>query len=420
MVKRCEARTWRSIRDTQNVKDSARVSARQLAVDVLNRIETGNAFANLVLGPALERSGLDRRDRAFVTQLVYGTVRMTRALDFLIDRFTMREVDPKVRTLLRLGTYQIHYLATPSYAAVNDTVALAPRKVRGFVNAILRKVVAHPITSDTQWPSEATRLSYPDWIVESIASDHGMPAAIEACEVMNREPEVHVRDDGYTQDLASQWVVEALGVREGDLVADVCAAPGGKATLMASAGARVMASDRRASRARLIKQNTHTLSLADVGVVIADATAPGLRSKSFDVVLVDAPCSGIGVLRRRADARWRLEPEAPQRLAQLQKEILTSSAELVKSGAVLAYSVCTITREETLDVVEVLGPEFEPIPVPEPEIAPEPTGQSTGQSAGQSDTGVSKRWRKWGNGALLLPQDHNTDGMSLFMWRRKN
>src|SRR5690606_29928641 len=178
------------------------VRARLVALDALDRIDPGGAYANILLLEVLERSGLEARDRHFVTELVYGTTRMRRACDHLVDRFLTRDLDPRVRNALRLGAYQLHFMASAPHAAVGETVAVAPRAARGLVNAVLRRVATTPVT----WPDEATRLSYPDWVVERLTADLGEDAAIAALEVMNEAPPVTERADGYVQDLASQWV----------------------------------------------------------------------------------------------------------------------------------------------------------------------------------------------------------------------
>lgn len=366
------------------------MSARQVAFDTLQRIDHKGAFANLVLDGELKRSQLDEQNRRFATQLVYGTTRMRRSCDFLVDRFLMREVDPKVRTLLRLGAYQLHYLSTPDHAAVDATVSLASKKTRGFVNAVLRKVAS----ADVEWPSDAVRLSYPDWLTELLANDHGSADALAMLERMNVEPKVHERSDGYVQDPASQWVCDVVGAQPEDLILDACAAPGGKATLLAASGATVIAADRRASRARLVAANAKRTDSPSVKTVVADGTRQPYRDGIFDRVLIDAPCSGLGVLRRRADARWRIDQEAIQRLTRLQVNLLEAGAESVKPGGRLVYSVCTVTKDETVAVAATLGSDFEPIPLGTP-------------------------WRSWGDhGGCLLPQDEDTDGMAVFAWRR--
>ena len=259
----------------------------------------GGAYANVALPAALARTDLDERDRAFATELVYGVSRRRRALDWALDAFLVTPPPPAARAALRLGAYQIIELGTPAYAAVSATVAAVPRSHRGLVNAVLRRV-AEAGTPD--WPDEATRLSYPDWIVETLTTDLGRDAAMDALESMNGPARLHRRPDGYVQDLSSQLVVEAIDVQAGGLAADLCAAPGGKATALAARGAAVIACDMHRGRVGLLNVNRRALGAELMQAVIADGRHPPLRQGRFDVVLVDAPCSGLGTLRRRPDA----------------------------------------------------------------------------------------------------------------------
>jgi len=354
-------------------------NARQVAYRCLQRIDHEGAYANLLLQGELGRSRLSERDRGFVTELVYGTTRMRRACDALIDRFLVKEPQPSLRTLLRLGAYQLHFAGVAPHAAVGETVELAPKAARGFVNAVLRRVGDTPML----WPNDAVRLSYPDWIVERLRQELGSDADA-ALERMNEPAPVSVRADGYRQDLASQWVAAAVEAAAGERIADLCAAPGGKATAMAANGAEVIAADLQLHRARLID---------GVPTVVADATSPPFAADSFDKVLVDAPCSGLGALRRRADARWRITESDIAELAALQREILLAAAPLVRPGGWLVYSVCTLTAEESIDHPIPVG--FEPLT-----IAPSP------------------EWRGYGHGWRVLPHDHDTDGMVLIRYRR--
>lgn len=370
------------------------VEARRTAIDALVRIEEGGAYANLLLPKVLERSGLEDRDRRFVTELVYGTTRHRRAADWFIDRFVHRDVDPPTRAALRLGTYQLRMLETPAHAAVSSTVEAVPRRVRGFVNAVLRKIAG----ADDAWPSDAVRLSYPDRLLERLVADLGEAEALAALRSMNEAASVTERSDGYVQDRASQLVVDAVGAGPGEHVLDLCAAPGGKATALASTGARVVAADLRHRRTRLVTTNRDRLGIdpARLTVITADGTAPPFPDATFDRVLVDAPCSGIGSLRRRPDARWRIDADAPERLAELQGRLLAAAAPLVRPGGLLVYAVCTLTRAETIDVVDrflTRHPLW---------TAVDPPGEP---------------WRPWGTGGLLLPQDEGTDGMALALLR---
>ncbi|HUF33154.1 MAG TPA: transcription antitermination factor NusB [Acidimicrobiales bacterium] len=366
--------------------------ARRLAADALIAIEDG-AYANLLLPSMLADSGLTMRDRGFATELVYGTTRMRRACDHLVDRFVMRQLDPPTRAALRLGAYQLQMLGTPAHAAVSATVEVAPRRSRGLVNAVLRRVSTAPV----EWPSEAVRLSYPDWVLDRLTDDLGHDDAVAALEQMNEAPEVSERPDGYTQDLASQWVAASVGAAAGERVADICAAPGGKATFMAGTGAVVLASDINPARVAMVAGNAEATGAETVHVAVADGRRAPWRPGAFDHVLVDAPCSGLGVLRRRPDARWRVGPEEVIRLAALQRELLDAAVALVAPGGTLTYSVCTLTASETVEVDAWLGerhPVLEALPAP------------------------GEPWRPHGRGALLLPQAAGTDGMGLLRLRR--
>ncbi|MGH9067692.1 MAG: transcription antitermination factor NusB, partial [Acidimicrobiales bacterium] len=200
-----------------------------MAVAAMVRIEDG-AYANLALPEMLGRSGMAPRDRAFATELVYGATRMRRACDWLVDPHLRGPVQPEVRAALRLGAYQLAFAGTPAHAAVSATVSAALPRARGLVNAVLRRVAGGLPPS---WPDAGTELSYPDWIVARLVEDLGPGPARAALERMNRPPPVSTREDGYVQDLGSQWVVELVGAQPGQRVADLCAAPGGKATALA-------------------------------------------------------------------------------------------------------------------------------------------------------------------------------------------
>ena len=355
-------------------------NARQLAYRCLQRIDHDGAYANLLLQSELGKSRLSERDRGFVTELVYGTTRMRRGCDALVDRFLVKEPQPALRTLLRLGAYQLHFAGVAAHAAVGETVELAPKAARGFVNAILRRVGDTPM----EWPNDAVRLSYPDWIVSRLQAELGKEAEA-AMSRMNEPAPVSIRDDGYRQDLASQWVATAVEALPGERILDLCAAPGGKATAMAASGAFVVAADLQMHRARLIR---------GVPVVVGDAAAPPFPQSTFDKVLIDAPCSGLGALRRRADARWRITEADIAVLADLQRRIIAAAAPLVRPGGWLTYSVCTLTAEESID---------HPIPNGFEPIAEAPSAE----------------WRPYSHGWRVLPQDHDTDGMVLIRYRRK-
>jgi len=217
-------------------------------------------------------------------------------------------------------------------------------------------------------------------------------------EAMNEAATVHRRDDGYVQDPASSAVAAAVGAGPGDRVVDLSGAPGGKATAMASAGAYVVAGDLRPARAGLVAGNAGRLGLSDrVGVVTCDGTAPSVRPGSADHVLIDAPCSGLGSLRRRPDARWRIDAASPERLADLQVRLVLAQLPLLRPGGVLTYSVCTLTTAETSGVLDAVR-----------------TGAADAVEVLDAPDGP---WDRVGPLGRLLPGD--TDGMVLWQVRRR-
>lgn len=325
---------------------SSGVESRKVAVQALERVASKGAFANLALGPMLDRANLSDRDRGFVTELVYGTTRMRRALDYIVDPFVKGELDPHARAVLQMGTYQLHFMDTPPHAAVDATVGASKKRVRGLVNAVLRKVA----TATPSYPSHGVRLSYPDWIIEQLTSDLGEEVALEALAAMNRPAMTNTRADGYVQDPASQAVVELVNAQPGELILDLCAAPGGKATGLAATGANVIGGDLHVKRSGLMAKNARRLN-SSLASIAADARAFPVRGAIADAVLLDAPCSGLGSLRRRPDARWRIDAAAPKRLGVIQAELLRAAATLVKPGGRLVYSVCTLTAAETTEVI---------------------------------------------------------------------
>ncbi|HLH99811.1 MAG TPA: transcription antitermination factor NusB, partial [Acidimicrobiales bacterium] len=364
--------------------------ARSVALEALVAVD-GGARANVVVPQLLDRGELDARDRSLVTELVYGTCRMRRACDWLVDKYVTTRTDPAVRAALRLGAYQLAYLRIPSHAAVSATVGEVSGPGRAVVNAVLRRLAAQLDSGPPRWPDPATELSYPDWLVTRLAADLGPEPARAALETMNRPAEATERPDGYIQDLASQLVAAHVGAAPGQRILDLCAAPGGKATALAGAGsALVVAADNDPRRARVIATNADRLEQANVATVVADGREPAWRPASFDRVLVDAPCSGLGVLRRRPDARWRVQPGDVPRLAELQRRLLDAAVPLVRPGGTLVYSVCTLTLAETAAVDRWLAAAY-----PELQALPPPAAP----------------FRPAGRGGLLLPQAAGTDGM---------
>ncbi|HLF68732.1 MAG TPA: transcription antitermination factor NusB [Gaiellaceae bacterium] len=362
--------------------------ARAAAYQVLLRVFEDGAYADRVLRSAVE--GLDGRDRALAQRLAFGAVQRRRTLDHAIEALGRRKVarlDPPVRAALRLGAYQLGFVdGVPRYAAVNESVELVRRArlERGvaFTNAVLRRLAEGMKGLLDSLPEEsaqeaALKHSYPDWVAETWWRDLGPDGARALMRTQNEPAEVAVRlvrgdIDGipdpeipgayvveridpqalaegriWPQSRASQLVGLAVGAREGERTLDLCAAPGGKATMLAG---EVVAVDVNEARARELEDNARRLGASNVRVVVADGRALPSDLTGFDRALVDAPCSGLGVLNQRPDLRWRAEP-----LPELELELLRGAAERVRPGGTIVYSVCTINADESEAVVDASG-----------------------------------------------------------------
>lgn len=359
--------------------------ARRAAYQVLLRVFEDDAYADHAFRTAAV--GLGERDRALAQRLAYGAVQRVRTLDHAIETLGRRKVhrlDPPVRAALRLGAYQLAYVdGVPRYAAVNESVELVRAaglaRAVAFTNAVLRRLAdgirellgALPERTARE---AALKRSYPDWIAETWWRDLGGAATFELMLAQNEPAEVAVRlirgeIDGapdplipgawvvdridesalaegriWPQSRASQLVGLAVGARAGERTLDLCGAPGGKATMFAG---EVVAVDANEARAHELEVTARRLEASNVQVVVADGRELPPELYGFDRALVDAPCSGLGVLNRRPDLRWRAEP-----LPELQLELLRAAAQRVKPGGTIVYSVCTINADESEAVVD--------------------------------------------------------------------
>lgn len=363
-------------------------AARAAAYAVLVRVFEEGAYADRALRTAVVR--LDERDRQLARRLVFGTVQHARTLDHAIETFGRRPVaklDLPVRAALRLGAYQLGFLdGVPRYAAVNESVELVRRarleRAVPFANAVLRRLAEglRPLLDalpEGTPPEAALKHSYPDWVAEVWWRDLGADGARALMRAQNEPAEIVVRlvrgeIEGLPDpDVPGAWRVErldeqafaegrlwpqsrgsqlaglAVGSREGERTLDVCAAPGGKATQLRG---EVVAVDANEARARELEENCRRLGAANVTVVCADGRALPPELTGFDRALVDAPCSGLGVLAARPDLRWRSEP-----LPRLQLELLRAAAARVRPGGTLVYSVCTINADESEAVADASG-----------------------------------------------------------------
>ncbi len=361
--------------------------ARSAAYQVVRRVFEENAYTDRALRSAVE--GLDERDRALAQRLAYGTVQRMRTLDHAIETLgkrPVRKLDAPVLASLRLGAYQLGYTELPPHAVVDDAVELVRRarleRAVSFTNAVMRRVGNGIGQLVDSLPEGPLKHSYPDWIHEIWSRDLGVEESLALMRAQNEPPELAVRlvrgeivgeptdvpgayrvrrldetalAEGriWPQSRASQLAALVVGSQDGERILDSCAAPGGKAAMLHG---KVVAVEIHPGRARELRENMKLLGADNVLVVEADATALPAELGDFDRALVDAPCSGLGVLARRPDLRWRATP-----LPELQLALLHEAARRVKPGGVVVYSVCTINAEENEGIVDALGLEPEPL-----------------------------------------------------------
>jgi 16S rRNA (cytosine967-C5)-methyltransferase len=359
------------------------LSSRAVAFEVVRRVFEDEAYADRAFRAAA--TGLDPRDRAFAMQLAYGTVQRVRTLDRAIEtlgRRPVRKLDPPVKAALRLGAYQLGFMGSvPAHAAANESVELVRgaglERAVAFTNAVMRRLAAGiaPLLESLgeETPTEAAlKHSYPDWVAESWWREWGPEDALGLMRAQNEPPETAVRtpegplvvdeipqewiDEGraWPQSRGSQLAGTAVGARPGERILDLCAAPGGKATQLAAVAAEVVAVEKHPGRARELEENAARLGATNLLVLCADALELPGDLAGFDRVLVDAPCSGLGVLNSRPDLRWRAQP-----LPELQLALLRVARDRVKDGGTVTYSVCTIHIPENEDVVDSLGVQLE-------------------------------------------------------------
>jgi len=436
--------------------------SRYEALRILVRVEQDRAFADIVLEHALAHARLEPRDAALCTELVYGTLRWRRHLDWRLAPHLKRpleKLDPWVRSLLRLTAYQLFFLdRVPRWAAVDEAVSLAKLKSRRpgppeFVNAVLRsltRATGAPPPPASPVEAAAVRCSFPDWIAARwldrygaaeaealmVASNDRPPTTLRAnalrttrealgARVRDEElasthltelaPEGLIVDHGAAgrwaafaegwctvQDEASMLVARLLDPRPGELVGDVCAAPGTKAThlaeLMGNRG-RIVAMDPQAARLKLVSKAAARLGIGIIETHVGSAASLAGRWRGrCDAVLVDAPCSNLGVLRRNPDVKWRRGPDDLLRLQAKQQTIVAAAASMVKPGGRLVYATCSLEPEENEEVIASLpghGSEWQP------------------------DTSASFPVPSDAEGFVrLLPHRHGTDGFTAIRLRR--
>ncbi|HEU4369706.1 MAG TPA: 16S rRNA (cytosine(967)-C(5))-methyltransferase RsmB [Methylomirabilota bacterium] len=437
--------------------------ARAAAARVLERVETDAAFADLALDAELSRQALPHRDAALATELVYGTLRWQRYLDWILAPHSRRRLpalDPRVRVLLRMTAYQVAVLErVPAFAAVNDAVTLARGApgVAAYVNAVLRAFTRRGVAEREPTPPRdplealATRCSFPTWLAGRWVARYGAAEAGALMRALNERPPLTVRantlrtsrealvarlredhvEAGITalapegvavhgggdpggwrvfaegacvvQDEGSMLVARLLEPEPGATIADVCAAPGTKTThlaqLMDNRG-RVLAFDPQPARLGRVGEAAARLGVTIVEAVVGEveALAPP-RAGTCDGVLVDAPCTNLGVLRRTPEVKWRRQPADLVAAAGRQRSILAAAGALVRPGGRLVYATCSLEPEENDEVARdflAARPDFVVDPPPASPVAPGADGF-----------------------VRCLPHRHGTDGFTAVRFRRR-
>ncbi len=439
---------------------------RRAAVTALLRVDERGGYSNVLLEELLKATDVSAADRALTARLLYGVIERRLTLDYLLNACSttpVKKMHPTMREILRVGAYQLVYMDIPAFAAVNESVELARRmgqaRLTGFVNGVLRRVQNESESLLAALPSTDKGLeqryscprgwirywrdAYGDRVLAGLLSSmneappayirvntqlitpadfvallmkqgiaatpvEGLPAALQIQNpaVLRQLPE-DVQKLYYFQDLASQWCCQALQPQPGERIADVCAAPGGKtmtvAQMMNNDGL-VLAGDVYEHKCDTLRRRAARHGLTSIEVIQRDACVPPPTELvgTFDRVLCDAPCSGLGVIRRKPEIRYKA-PEEFEDLPDLQLRILTQSATLVCPGGVLQYSTCTLRPEENEQVTAAFlaaHPDFIPRALPL-----EPCFAAAGIPATHTIT--------------LFPHIHGTDGFYIAGFQKR-
>lgn len=402
---------------------------RTIALDILNKIESRDAYADILLDDAFKRHPLKDADKGLLTELVYGVLRWKNRIDWIIGIFSSIKpvkVERDILNILRLGAYQLLFLdKVPVSAAVNESVALTStltpalsqrkrvksegQRKKNFVNAVLRAIdrgrdnITYPDQAASPITHISIKYSHPEWLVRRFVEKLGIDEAIKLCQANNEPPPLTIRvntmaisreglllrlsESGYkaaftsfspagltlkgagdvrgipgfaeglftVQDEASQLISFILDPQPGEKVLDACAAPGGKGThiaeLMADTG-EITAVDIKPKGVKRIEDNARRLGVKSVKAMVSDAAIPlNFEAGEFDRILLDAPCSGTGVLRRHPEGKWQKREEDIAELAKRQKALMENLSKYIKPGGVMVYSVCSVMNEEGEGVV---------------------------------------------------------------------
>lgn len=405
------------------------MNAREVAFKILCDIEIDKNYSNMAINKIFKNEKINDKDKGLATELVYGVIENRKYLDFIINKLSkikVKKMSSFVKIILRMGTYQILFLdSIEDYAAVNETVKLASKydgKSKGFVNAILRNEIRQKRTIkyiDIEDPIRrlAVKYSYQQWIVEDWVKNFGIEFAEELLEALNERPDLYVRTNTLktdrdsllkefekegikahkalfpeeaimvenfkgiensrlykeglftVQDISSMLVAKVVAPKEGDMVLDVCSAPGGKSThmaeLMKNTG-KIVSRDVFEHKIKVIKAAAKRLGIKNIEAEEFDAANLDENSiEKFDCVLTDVPCSGLGIIRRKPEIKYKAKEELVD-LPKIQSKILENASKYVKINGTLVYSTCTVQDCENIEVVEKFlkeNPNYELVPI---------------------------------------------------------
>lgn len=439
-------------------------NTRYIIYKALLRMEEDSAYSNIVLDEVLSDRELDKRDKAFISNIFYGVLERRITLDYIIRSFSsvrLKKIEPKVLIILRMSVYQLVFMdKVPDNAAVNEAVSLCKKeklyRSSGFVNGLLRSLTR----ADNRFPLPdsadtvkyfSVKYSCPESIVSQWINDYSQDIAEAVLKSLSGRPPIYIRVNSlktnsdeliemlksegvtaekaclpnalsvvnsgsvaeleayknglfYVQDLSSQICCAVAGVKTEDTVADVCAAPGGKSLTLAqyAVNGEVFSYDVYEHKISLISASAKRLGINNISAAVRDACDFSQSLPMSDVILCDVPCSGLGVLRRKPEIRYK-EDIGTVSLPDIQLSILENSSRFVKPGGILVYSTCTLCRRENNENTERFlskHPEFEPLKIELPD-------------------GISRTVSEADNCLTLFPQTNDTDGFFTALFRRK-
>ncbi|WP_046175101.1 16S rRNA (cytosine(967)-C(5))-methyltransferase RsmB [Domibacillus indicus] len=413
------------------------LNVREIALDLIDTVEKSGSYSNLMLNTAIEKNHISGRDAALLTEITYGTIQRKLTLDFYLAPFLKKKPERWVHNLLRLSLYQMLYLdKVPERAVIHEAVNIAKKRghkgIAGMVNGVLRSIQREGVQGTQSIQDDAERISietsHPLWLVKRWIKAYGTKKTEAMCQYNLTAPEQAVRvntmklsrdeavsalkEEGFEavqsevspyavrilkgnaaksalykqgaisiQDESSMLVAPVVGAKPGQRILDMCSAPGGKTAHLAEqmdGKGHIDALDIHAHKLKLVAQNADRLALSNIHVQKQDARKAGelFEEKTFDAILVDAPCSGLGVIRRKPDLKYAKTEQDLDNLQRIQLSILDAAVPLLKENGVLVYSTCTVDREENEGTVNAFlnaHPEFEPAPLEQISITPEQT-----------------------------------------------